>query len=45
VNRDETRPRRHWWDSLWFAVLAIVLAVGGIVLVLYLFASAVVADW
>jgi hypothetical protein len=45
VNGDETQPRRHWWYSLWFAVLAIVLAVGGIVLVIYLVASAVVADW
>ena len=45
MNRDETQLRRHWWYSLWFAVLGIVIAVGGIVLVLYLFASAVVADW
>jgi hypothetical protein len=40
-------PRRAWWYSFWFSVLAIVLGVGGIALAAYLLIWALVGnpDW
>ena len=41
VTPDYIEPRRAWWLSFWFAVLAILAVIGGIAYVAYLIAPAI----
>ena len=44
VTPDYIEPRRAWWLSFWFAVLAILAVVGGIAYVAYLIAPAIASE-